>query len=93
MDYFKLFNILGISLQIMGVLILENRTLWHTKIDAASESIPSNPLSDAYKDIKEGEQRVVFHRKSRTTLPQRKRPMRTKRYAFLKHHYCLLFLA
>jgi len=54
MDYFRLFNIVGIILQIIGVLILARSDALARQIDAAYQSIPGNPLVDAYEAAKEG---------------------------------------
>ena len=59
MDYFKLFNIIGIGLQILGVLILARSDALARQIDAAYESIPGNPLVDAYQAGKRGETRTI----------------------------------
>lgn len=59
MDCFKIFNIIGISLQILGVLILAKSDALARKIDAVYESIPGNPLIDIYEASKDGNVRVV----------------------------------
>nr|WP_321238746.1 hypothetical protein [uncultured Tolumonas sp.] len=59
MDYFKFFNIIGIGLQIIGVLILARSDALARQIDAAYQSIPGNPLVDAFEATIEGRERTL----------------------------------
>lgn len=59
MDYFKLFNIFGIGLQLIGALILVSTDSLALRIAAAYGSIPGNPLLDSYEAAKKGETRIV----------------------------------
>jgi hypothetical protein len=59
MDYFKLFNIIGITFQIVGVLILARSDVLARQIDAAYQSIQGNPVVDEYEATKEGKVRTL----------------------------------
>jgi hypothetical protein len=67
MNYFKLFNIIGIGIQIIGVLILAKSDILARQIDAAYQSIPVNLFLDEYEAAKKGKVRVVSEEEKNTT--------------------------
>lgn len=72
MDCYKLFNILGLGLQLIGVLILAKSDTLARQIDAAYQSIPGNPLTDAYEAAKEGSARTISEEEKHYTALEAK---------------------